>query len=418
MITSENLPYLRVSDSLLNINVPSASYSFSMEELLAPLSTRAFIQDYWGQRCYLQKRGDPSFFSPLFSMEDLDSVLSLTGQGLNHSLRVVKSESGKVTNRELSSGPQPNMFELYLAYGDGFTLIVNAVDQRWQPISAMCQGLQNTMDHQVGANLYVTPPNSQGFLPHFDDHDVFILQIEGSKTWRLYPNQNPLPLANMPEPTASELGEAEAEFVLDAGDLLYIPRGHVHEAATSKTGSIHLTVGINVFTWLDLLTEILKRQAEGNIDLRVALPPGFLHSDGAELTEVAEKLLSAAAAADTPLEVLDHFRSILRRASQPAPDGHFSSLNMLSEVAPHTLLRRRPNFVPIVRKSGDVASIEFGGNSVSGPVGVWPALRYIASNETFQISDLPDSMTANAKIVLSCRLVKAGLLSIIKEKEE
>lgn len=38
----------------------------------------------------------------------------------------------------------------------------------------------------VGANAYLTPPNSQGFAPHYDDIEAFVLQIEGSKNWKVY----------------------------------------------------------------------------------------------------------------------------------------------------------------------------------------------------------------------------------------
>lgn len=38
----------------------------------------------------------------------------------------------------------------------------------------------------VGTNVYLTPPQSQGFAPHYDDIEAFIIQLEGSKYWKLY----------------------------------------------------------------------------------------------------------------------------------------------------------------------------------------------------------------------------------------
>jgi len=54
-----------------------------------------------------------------------------------------------------------------------------------------CSILQDWFGCVVGANVYITPPNSQGFAPHYDDVDVFILQVEGRKLWKLYDSITP-----------------------------------------------------------------------------------------------------------------------------------------------------------------------------------------------------------------------------------
>ncbi len=60
------------------------------------------------------------------------------------------------------------------------------------------------------------------------------------------------------------------------GDLLYLPRGYVHTTTTSASYSAHVTVGIAVYTWLDLAGELLQSSAE-SVRSRRALPPGFAH---------------------------------------------------------------------------------------------------------------------------------------------
>ena len=72
----------------------------------------------------------------------------------------------------------------------------------------------------------------QGFAPHFDDVEVFILQIEGKKRWRLYEPRNKqeeLPRFSSPNFDQSEIGEPCLDVVLEAGDLLYLPRGTIHQ---------------------------------------------------------------------------------------------------------------------------------------------------------------------------------------------
>jgi len=55
-------------------------------------------------------------------------------------------------------------------------------DDTWRLLST----LQELFGSGMGANVYLTPPNSQGFAPHYDDIEAFVLQLEGKKRWRIY----------------------------------------------------------------------------------------------------------------------------------------------------------------------------------------------------------------------------------------
>lgn len=71
--------------------------------------------------------------------------------------------------------------------------------------------------------------------PHYDDVEVFVLQLEGSKSWKLYhPIQN-LPREHSGDFDRDELDEPFMELTLQPGDLMYLPRGVIHEARTSNT---------------------------------------------------------------------------------------------------------------------------------------------------------------------------------------
>lgn len=68
----------------------------------------------------------------------------------------------------------------------------------------------------VGANAYLTPPNSQGFAPHYDDIEAFVLQIEGRKRWKLYKPRNTseiLPRYSSKNFTQQEIGKPVLEEV-------------------------------------------------------------------------------------------------------------------------------------------------------------------------------------------------------------
>lgn len=103
---------------------------------------------------------------------------------------------------------------------------------------------------------------SQGFAPHFDDVDVYVLQVEGRKRWRVCA---PLPGHALPRYSSrdfvdAEIGTCMLDVVLEPGDLLYLPRGTIHQAASLPAAhSLHLTVSADYRrSWADLLEASLQ----------------------------------------------------------------------------------------------------------------------------------------------------------------
>lgn len=141
----------------------------------------------------------------------------------------------------------------------GCTLQVHQ-PQRWSDaLWEACAALEEDLQCLAGCNAYITPPHSQGLAPHFDDVELWVCQTEGSKRWRVY---GPHPMAyhgvSRPEPlrhaccSSGDLDREELEAMglklllevdLKVGDVLYIPRGFIHEArATTREGSCHVTI--------------------------------------------------------------------------------------------------------------------------------------------------------------------------------
>uniref|UniRef100_A0A1D1ZFU6 Bifunctional lysine-specific demethylase and histidyl-hydroxylase n=1 Tax=Anthurium amnicola TaxID=1678845 RepID=A0A1D1ZFU6_9ARAE len=155
------------------------------------------------------------------------------------------------------------------AVQDGFTIALRGMEFRSKKIAGLSDGLAALFGQPlVGANVYLTPPNSQGLSRHYDDHCVFVCQLLGMKRWVVFPRSAPLlprlyePLDSLsPLEFAAKFSEGR-EFFLREGDILYIPRGCPHEAYTTvneresqvegSSFSLHLTLGIEVeppFEW-------------------------------------------------------------------------------------------------------------------------------------------------------------------------
>ena len=67
------------------------------------------------------------------------------------------------------------------AFDRGKTIILTAMQCRWGPVASLCRRLEERFGCPVHTNLYLTPPGTQGFDPHYDTHEVFVLQIAGGK---------------------------------------------------------------------------------------------------------------------------------------------------------------------------------------------------------------------------------------------
>lgn len=160
--------------------------------------------------------------------------------------------------------------------GAGATLRVRDLQRADHDLMAFVRSIQETFTAPTQINLYLTPPEQEGFPPHFDITDVFIVQIAGSKSWRIYPDyadRTPLPAADTPwEPQRYRpIGPAE-ELMLRTGDVLYIPRGVMHSAASVGEESMHLTIGLAPVTYADMLAAALARLAKDDVAFRRRVP--------------------------------------------------------------------------------------------------------------------------------------------------
>ncbi|XP_020164621.1 uncharacterized protein [Aegilops tauschii subsp. strangulata] len=153
------------------------------------------------------------------------------------------------------------------AIKNGFSIALRGMEFRSEKVAAIASALADLFGQpSVGANIYFSPPGSQGLARHYDDHCVLVWQLLGRKKWKMWPNTKSI-LPRLYEPFHSLDGLVDDSGgrveVLHEGDIMYVPRGHVHEAHTdvdegesevnvSTNYSLHLTLAIEVeppFEW-------------------------------------------------------------------------------------------------------------------------------------------------------------------------
>jgi hypothetical protein len=402
-----------------------AAIEFDLAKMLSPVVPEVFFRESWERQPLAVPRNDPGYYADLFSLADVDAVLAFSrpkfvgsgdfDPGGAPGRNIV--EGWLPDDEPLSGALFPDIGQVQQAFTRGKTVILKAMQHRWPPVAALCRNLEAFFNCPVHTNLYLTPRGAQGFAAHYDTHEVFVLQIEGSKHWRFYGSARELPLEDEKAVLSrEELPEPTQEVTVRPGDLLYMPRGHVHEAFTSDCLSLHLTVGVRVFRWADVLAQALADVSAGDARFRASLPPGLLIGGTVSPSGQAQfqdllRVFSESAWMETAVGRLAS--SFLQKLST-LPGDTFRASEAAETLHLDTLLERAPGvFCRVVQGRGWV-SLEYPGNRLDGPPKIAAALHFIARTPRFAVRALPDDLTAEAKLVLARRLVRERCLSVVR----
>lgn len=378
-----------------------------LEDLLRPVTTAEFFAEYWERRPLLV-RGERGRFSGVFSSKDLGRVLHYMRPLPPDDMKLVKGVHHYSLNWINFDG-SPRLDAVRGAWREGYTVIINALEKRWEPVAQLTASLHEQLHHPVDANLYYSPPQTNTSAPHFDVMDVFILQIEGSKVWDVHEPAFRLPMfgekTGVPSDRVPPLVMSEE---LREGDVLYLPRGQVHNPRTTSDASLHLTVGVNVTTWIDLLSAAVSA-ARNDIRFRSALPPAFL--DGPPgMREQFRGLLEELPNIIDVDGALGRLADKLLVESPPPPGDEHPEAE--GELSADTILARRSGVICRAVEGPGYAAMLYSGGKIAGPEKIGPALSFISRNRTFSIRDLPGHLSEQEKLVLARRLMRGGLLEL------
>ncbi len=199
--------------------------SMALTHLLRPVGVEDFFGTFWQQRPLLVPRNDQRYYARLFEFDDVDSILT-QHDPREGTIRLAKKGDPAVTDELFDEDGRIDLAKVYSRHAQGATIIINKVHHHSATLAEFCRDIELRLCCPTGINVYLTPKGAQGFDAHFDVHDVFILQITGTKQWRVYGESTRLPLADEPLPAqrGSNLGAPSLEAVLRPGDLLYLPR--------------------------------------------------------------------------------------------------------------------------------------------------------------------------------------------------
>ncbi len=250
--------------------------------LIAPVAREAFLEQHYEREALIANRGEPDRYADLLTLDMLDHFIA--SANLREGMVDLANQKNRIS-RDTYIDDRGRISSVGIAenYLRGATVILPHLHESMFNLGEFCLSLEEVYSCHDQTTIYLTPQvsrdgtSNQGFPPHFDNHDVFVMQISGAKAWRLYgaPVETPYRGEEF-QVGRHEPGEVTREFTLSAGDCVYIPRGLMHDAENvGDAPSLHITVGLITKTWADLLLESISELALSEPDFRRSLPAGF-----------------------------------------------------------------------------------------------------------------------------------------------
>ena len=230
--------------------------------LLAGLSPAQFMRRHWQKKPLLVRQAIPGF-QPFLSRA---ALFKLAAREQVESRLIVKQDNGK--GWSMKKGPVAPK-SLPPLGKDGWTLLVQGVDLHEPAGHALLQQFRFVPDARLDDLMisFATPGGGVG--PHFDSYDVFLFQASGRRRWKIglqkdFTLQQGVPLKIL------QNFEAEEEFVLEAGDMLYLPPRYAHDGIAEacvgpdgkKADCMTYSIGFRSPAQSELASELLHRLAE------------------------------------------------------------------------------------------------------------------------------------------------------------
>lgn len=415
------------------LGVESAEAPGALARVLAPVSVEDFFARHFEELPLHVSRDDPEYFADVYGIADVERTI-LTGAREPDKFSLVKRDVNEVdpsqfvrearANRARATGKGPTTqldpAKITAFFEAGFTLIVKDAGLFCPELQHFCTDLQHGLAAYAQANVYCTPPASQGFDVHHDTHDTLTIQCEGEKTWKIYEPIVRLPVESQVFTSGMQGGERilHREVTLRQGDTLYIPRGFPHEAATSDSRSLHVTFALAPIRVVDVMDALARLACEGEIDLRRAYRPGEI--DAPDFAERFARTIQAAIARTCTPQSIALARELavteLFELARPEAGGAFDQAQRLAALSDADLLVFDRSKPCDVRVRGNSIAVLFPGKALGFPVFCTRAIEQLQAGP-IAYAELDSALSPHNRQLLVRTLVLEGIVRIVSQED-
>ena len=276
-------------------------------------------------------------------------------------------------------------------FAEGATIILESLHNYSAPLRDFCRDLETELRRGTQVNAYITPPGAQGFATHVDSHDVFVVQVYGTKHWLVHDRSDP-----------KGEGTPLIDRDLKVGECLYIPKGFPHSATTSSSASAHLTIGILPNTAAQMKRELLSLLDLDETDVH-----------GMDIEKVAGAFLEQVKNTVDSIgedELSRRLTRVFFASRHSSLRGQLKRVLEAGEVSDSDKLVTRVEWQRFDQP--DEVLLFLPDRELSFSTRLAPALDVILRDEPFHVSELAPHLDEEERHAVVARMIKEGLLEL------
>ncbi len=381
--------------------------------LFAPESSEIFLKEYFNKKHFICHNEDRRRFAELLSFQELDEILGAYGLKFPE-IRLAQLDKDVPPVEYTTGKDRIDPLKVARLFSAGATVIYRALQHRHQNVQLLCDALAQQSTIQTQANIYLTPPNSQGFNVHWDTHDVFVIQVEGSKDWRIYEGGIPIPIKTQKFNSSKfKHGDVIDEFTLHAGEVLYIPRGIMHAAQSTDQISLHITLGFLGYSWAELLIDALAEHLDQYPSMRENLPYGYANTEKGDFSRMKKMLREHVEELVDQIDLnplLEAHIWKVRESSRPREANYLSNALQASGLSDNQKVEKLSGMTVTLEDRDDRIFVSGGARELSFPQVARRTLETVFQGQPVSIEDLDSEIDITSRKTVVSKLIKEGLL--------
>jgi ribosomal protein L16 Arg81 hydroxylase len=382
-----------------------------------------FFADYYAKRPLLRRGALAGDVTQVLSIADMDDIVH--SEGLRPSLIRMLGQgtgaAGPSLTRRLDLRREGKVFDdalaadkIYAHFRAGKTLINGGLNHTHANIRALCAVLTDKFAAPSEAVAFLTPAGKQAGGAHSDPSDVYVIQLEGTKHWKVWPTPPARRYGVDLEFELSELGEPVLDFSLRPGDVLYVPYGTPHMAVAQEQVSLHLTVVSLSPTWAQLLLPVVERVLADHDEF---WPTPYIGDDPAVLAATMKDLLAALADHLGRAEIAGALdRAVATgRAYEGVRQGHyFQEMAAVDRIGRDTMVAAVPGTATFHGASDGLALVTILGNKLKMPEATASALAAAGGAMPSRAGAFLSDGGADASLASVKQLIRLGALRVVE----
>lgn len=244
------------------MNTNTAGSATSLASLIG--SSEMFLREYWNTRPMIHHTGLAEEWQRMLSLDELDFILAyrcLREPYVRVSMNGAPVHEKRYMRPHAVNGTPVrgvlDVDKLAMEFASNASILLDSIDRYHPAIKRLCQRVGADLRGPAEAVVFLTPGGVRGLSPHFDSTEVFVLQVYGSKRWKVFDQVRPLPTAGRVL-RPDEVAKPALEVQTQPGDCLYVPWGCPHMAVSAESTSCHISIQVRPPTWGELIENLIE----------------------------------------------------------------------------------------------------------------------------------------------------------------